>query len=279
MFGTQTETTRRRRLAQIGAPALIFLLAGQAAFASPRMPSGDDAQARMSPSYGACVDAAKGGDRGSCIAREYDHQDARLNTAYRKLSASLDEAKRTTLRNEERQWLADRDKACGKGNGKDVVKNECTLGRTADRAAELEQRIGLAPASAEAVKGDWGYRSDCGSGHYVQFSAKPAGAAVGGTWSDGTRAGGESGSFKGELRDGKLFVRFCSDEETRGGFPLCPAYGTGDDAYFVPVGKDLAWYRTWGPPADGKFDKYVELHRAANGEKVPLDTRCPTGSN
>ncbi|MDQ0010316.1 hypothetical protein J2T07_002506 [Luteibacter jiangsuensis] len=138
---------------------------------------------------------------------------------------------------------------------------------------------GLGPASATAVEGQWGYRSDCGSGHYVRFSAKPAGADVEGTWSDGTRAGGESGSFKGRLREGKLFVRFCSDEETRGGFPLCPAYGTGDDAYFVPVGKDLAWYRTWGSPADGKFEKYVELHRTVHGEKVPLDTRCPAGSN
>ncbi len=54
---------------------------------------------------------------------------------------------------------------------------------------------------------------------YVQFSAKPAGAAdIEGTWSDGTRAGGESGSFKGQLREGKLFVRFCSDEGTEGGF-------------------------------------------------------------
>lgn len=150
---------------------------------------------------------------------------------------------------------------------------------TASHAVLADERD-LGQASASSVEGQWGYRSDCGSGHYVQFSAKPAGAAdIEGTWSDGTRAGGESGSFKGQLREGKLFVRFCSDEETRGGFPLCPAYGTGDDAYFVPVGKALAWYRTWGSPADGKFEKYVELHHTVQGEKVPLDARCATATN
>ncbi|HEY4293253.1 lysozyme inhibitor LprI family protein [Luteibacter sp.] len=215
--------------------------------------------------FGFAAAAAAGvQDTGS---RDYDTQDARLNTVYKKLSGSLDDAGRKALRDEERQWIAGRDKACGVTPGT-VVKNSCTTTQTSFRADELAKRVrgGNMPAGqgAQAVAGDWGYRTDCNLGHYVQLHI-PAGSAAEGTWSDGTQNGGSQGRFKGEWRDGKLYLRFCAEEAERGGYPACPAFGDVD-GYVQPEGKQLAWYR-----ADSK---YVSLERVAKGVKAPLDKQC-----
>jgi len=207
----------------------------------------------------------------------YDTQDARLNAAYRKLSQSLDDAGRKSLRDEERQWIASRDKACGVASGS-VAKNDCTTDQTRARADELEKRLASAPsktsgASKGAVAGDWGYRSDCNVGHYAELGVANAGAAPEGTWSDGTRTSGEQGQFKGEWRDGKLYLRFCAETEERGGYPVCPAFGDVD-AYVVPEGKRLAWYRVDGPASENHFKHYVTLDRVPKGGKAPLDTQC-----
>lgn len=199
-------------------------------------------------------------------SHDYDAQDARLNAVYKKLSASLDDAGRKALREEERQWIAGRDKACGVKPGT-VAKNACTTTQTSFRADELEKRAqgaGAKGAGAAAVAGDWGYRTDCNLGHAVELHI-PEGAAPEGTWSDGTRSMGSSGRFKGEWRDGKLYMRFCAEEAERGGYPVCPAFGDVD-GYVTPEGKRLAWYR-----AD---EKYVSLERVAKGGKAPLDTKC-----
>ncbi|NID13958.1 lysozyme inhibitor LprI family protein [Luteibacter yeojuensis] len=206
-------------------------------------------------------------------SHDYDTQDARLNAVYKKLAGSLDDAGRKALREEERRWIAGRDQACGVKAGA-VVKNICTTTQTSFRADELEKRMGgagstAATQGAEAVAGDWGYRSDCNLGHYVQLHVPATGSAEEGMWSDGTRTEGSSGRFKSEWRDGKLYLRFCADEAERGGYPVCPAYGDAD-AYVVPEGKRLAWYRT-----DEKFtSKYVSLERVAKGGKAPLDKQC-----
>jgi uncharacterized protein YecT (DUF1311 family) len=200
-------------------------------------------------------------------SHDYDTQDARLNAVYKKLSGSLDDAGRKALREEERQWIAGRDKACGVKPGT-IVKNTCTTTQTSFRADELEKRArgAAAPSShgATAVVGDWGYRTDCNLGHSVELHV-PAGPKPEGTWADGTRSMGSSGRFKGEWRDGKLYLRFCADEAERGGYPACPAFGE-EDGYVMPEGKRLAWYR-----AD---EKYVSLERVAKGGKAPLDTKC-----
>ncbi|MGE7136116.1 lysozyme inhibitor LprI family protein [Luteibacter sp. NPDC031894] len=200
----------------------------------------------------------------------YDTQDARLNAAYKALSASLDNAGRNALRDEERQWIAGRDQACGVTPGA-VVKNTCTTTQTSFRADELEKRVRGAttpPAKqgAAAIAGDWGYRTECNLGHFVQLHVSSLGAAPEGTWSDGNHSMGSSGRFKGEWRDGKLYLRFCADETERDGYPACPAFGNVD-GYVVPEGKRLAWYH-----ADSS--KYVSLDRVAKGGKAPLDKQC-----
>ena len=95
-------------------------------------------------------------------ASGYDAQDARLNAVYKTLSGSLDAAGRKVLRDEERQWIAGRDKACGVAPGT-VVKNTCTTTQTSFRADELEKRVHGAGAAAvsqgaQAVAGGWGCR-------------------------------------------------------------------------------------------------------------------------
>lgn len=199
-------------------------------------------------------------------SHDYDTQDARLNAVYKKLSGSLDDAGRKALREEERQWIAGRDKVCGVKPGT-IVKNACTTTQTSFRADELEKRVrgaGARQTGEPAVAGDWGYRSDCNLGHAVELHI-PEGAAPEGTWADGTRSMGSSGRFKGEWRDGKLYMRFCAEEAERGGYPVCPAFGDVN-GYVTPEGKRLAWYR-----AD---EKYVSLERVAKGGKAPLDTTC-----
>lgn len=98
----------------------------------------------LRPSYDQCLDAAQGVTiaLNNCIGLEYDFQDKRLNTAYKALRQSLSVAQRSTLRDQERAWIADRDKACAPpadGGTADMLgANECRLDRTAQRAAELE---------------------------------------------------------------------------------------------------------------------------------------------
>jgi len=227
-----------------------------------------DARMRWVAALALGLGFAAGGAAQDAGAHDYDTQDARLNAAYKKLSGSLDDAGRKALREEERQWIAGRDQACGVKPGT-VVKNACTTTQTSFRADELQKRArGLGASSpgqaVAAIAGDWGYRTDCNLGHSVELHV-PAGTAPEGTWSDGTRTMGSSGRFKGEWRDGKLYMRFCAEEAERGGYPACPAFGEVD-GYVMPDGKRLAWYR-----AD---EKYVSLERVAKGGKAPLDKQC-----
>lgn len=206
----------------------------------------------------------------------YDSQDARLNAAYKKLSASLDEAGRKALRDEERQWIVGRDTACKVPAGT-VVKNQCTTTQTSFRADELEKRSSsggkAASGGSATLAGDWAYRTDCNLGHDAEISVQKTTPGVEGTWSDGTRNSGSQGRFKGDWRDGKLFVRFCTEDTPDGGYPACPAYG--DVAgYLSPEGAHLVWYRTVGTPAERKFNKYVVLGRKPRGGDVPKDVTC-----
>lgn len=212
------------------------------------------------------------------VARDYDAQDARLNAVYKKLSQSLDDAGRKALRDEERQWIVGRDRSCGVAAGS-AVKNACTTTQTSFRADELHKRLkqdGSAPSAAggSGIVGDWGYRSDCNLGHAAQLGVTASSATTAeGTWSDGTRDSGNQGQFKGEWRDGKLYVRFCAEQAERGGYPVCPAFGEVD-AYVTPAGKRLDWYRAEGPASEGRFSKYLTLDRVPKGGRAPLDEQC-----
>ena len=101
----------------------------------------------LRPSYDQCLDQTQGVTVAinNCIGSEYDFQDQRLNSAYKALRQSLSEDQRRALRDQERVWIADRDKACAappdSGTAAMLSTNECRLNRTALRAAELEAQL------------------------------------------------------------------------------------------------------------------------------------------
>ncbi|WP_198148978.1 lysozyme inhibitor LprI family protein [Luteibacter yeojuensis] len=208
----------------------------------------------------------------------YDTQDARLNAAYKALSKTLDDAGRKALRDEERQWITGRDTVCTVPAGT-VVKNQCTTTQTSFRADELEKRAKGGVASpgihgnVAGVAGDWAYRSKCNFGHFVELTVTGGGSTAQGTWSDGTRVRENEGKVLGEWKADRLYLRFCADNEERGGFPVCPAF-SDVAAYVVPEGNGLAWYRTWGPKEEGAFTKYVVMTRKPAQGHVPDDTHC-----
>jgi len=112
---------------------------------------GQDAAANaatLRPSFQACVEASKGVTLAlnNCISAEHAFQDKRLNVAYQQLRKSLPKAERVTLRDEERAWIAKRDKVCAPeadgGTASLLDANQCQLDETASRAAALEARMG-----------------------------------------------------------------------------------------------------------------------------------------
>lgn len=80
-----------------------------------------------------------------CLNEEHAYQDKRLNQVYRKLMANLEMAERESLRQEERRWIAFRDKFCAvapdPGQGQELDADSCLVDQTADRATELESRL------------------------------------------------------------------------------------------------------------------------------------------
>jgi uncharacterized protein YecT (DUF1311 family) len=102
----------------------------------------------LRPTYYTCVEASRGVTLAlnDCIGTEHDFQDKRLNVAYGQLRTSLPTAQRTTLRDEERAWIGQRDKTCapdGSGGTASLLdSNQCQLDQTAARAAVLEARVG-----------------------------------------------------------------------------------------------------------------------------------------
>lgn len=101
----------------------------------------------LRPSYHACVQASQGVTLAlnDCIGVEHAFQDKRLNAAYQQLRKSLPGANRIALRDEERAWIAHRDKSCAPdpegGTASLLDANQCQLDATAARAAELKERV------------------------------------------------------------------------------------------------------------------------------------------
>ncbi|SFK98733.1 hypothetical protein SAMN04487938_2832 [Lysobacter sp. cf310] len=135
-----------------------------------------------------------------------------------------------------------------------------------------------APAAAPAVapvvaapkqefSGQWAYRQSCGWQHSAHLELVESGNGVSGRWDDGTRARGDNGQLQGELRDGRLYLRLCSEGEAGGKIPTCPNYGEAS-AYLAREGAALGWYRKSG---DG-YRPYLKLHPAGAGQAVPDDT-------
>lgn len=104
--------------------------------------------AALRPSYETCVQATHGVTLAlnDCIGAEHAFQDKRLNAAYQQLRRSLSKSERVRLRDEERAWIAQRDKTCAPeadgGTASLLDANQCQLDETAARAAQLEARLG-----------------------------------------------------------------------------------------------------------------------------------------
>lgn len=104
--------------------------------------------ATLRPSYQTCVEASQGVTLAlnDCIGVEHAFQDKRLNAAYQQLRKSLPKSERLRLRDEERAWIAKRDKTCAPeadgGTASLLDANQCQLDETAARAAVLEARMG-----------------------------------------------------------------------------------------------------------------------------------------
>lgn len=117
--------------------------------------------------------------------------------------------------------------------------------------------------------GEWGYAQSCGWAHTAGLKLAQTGNSVTGTWDDGTRVGGEDGLLKGEVREDKLFVQFCTEGGNDQASNTCPNYGE-TSAYLQRAGPTLAWYRKSGDD----YTPYLVLHAATGGKPVPVDTVC-----
>jgi uncharacterized protein YecT (DUF1311 family) len=106
------------------------------------------AETPLRPAYDVCVKASRGVTLAlnNCIGTEYDFQNKQLNAAYQRLRASLSDSQRIALRDEERAWIAQRDKTCAPDGSGDTASmldtNQCRLDQTAARAAVLDARTG-----------------------------------------------------------------------------------------------------------------------------------------
>jgi len=124
--------------------------------------------------------------------------------------------------------------------------------------------------AAAAFAGRWAYAQSCGWQHSAELEFKATADGVRGTWSDGTRVGGDSGELRGTLRDGKLFVRFCRDADGKAP-DACPNFGP-EQSYVARKDEQLTWYRSNG--AAGYRD-YLTLHPVVAGAEIPTDDDCP----
>jgi uncharacterized protein YecT (DUF1311 family) len=81
-----------------------------------------------------------------CIREEHAFQDKRLNTAYQRLRKELPKCERMALRDDERSWIAQRDRTCAMddsgGTATLLDASQCQLDETAACAAVLESRVG-----------------------------------------------------------------------------------------------------------------------------------------
>lgn len=119
--------------------AALLVLAAPVGATSAQTP----ASSKLSPAFVACFQRA--GDnvvqRSVCASREAGGQDDRLNKAYQRVMHQLanDPVARTTLRDDERRWIQERDYTC-KVNG-NTIDAACIVIKTAARADELESRV------------------------------------------------------------------------------------------------------------------------------------------
>ena len=138
-------------------------------------------------------------------------------------------------------------------------------------ATETSNRSDVSVGSPAPFQGDWGFASHCGFGHYIGITLVQTGKTVSGNWSDGTNLRGSSGELTGEIRDKRLFVKFCSDNlENNSAYKLCPEMEQVDD-YFAIENGNLVWY---GPLGDG-LRRYAVLRKDPDqNHSIDKDIDC-----
>lgn len=128
--------------------ALSLALAAVSVAAQERLPAAKPSD--MRPGYKRCLDASGGVTPAmqDCIDAEHEYQDRRLNQAYRALMKRLAEPEAARLRERQRAWIQQRDRDCDPGRlpgrGQSLDADSCLLRKTAERAAQLQARLGRA---------------------------------------------------------------------------------------------------------------------------------------
>lgn len=108
--------------------------------------SRQDLDARRTPQYSRCMNAADVTDAGmrECATQEYQRQDRALNTRYQTVLRGLNARQQGKLRAAQRTWVAYRDARCASMADEDwgtislLTANECMVDMTLERLIDLE---------------------------------------------------------------------------------------------------------------------------------------------
>ncbi|MBO9834779.1 hypothetical protein [Xanthomonas phaseoli] len=123
-------------------------------------------------------------------------------------------------------------------------------------------------SKAPSFSGEWAYAKKCDLGHYLSLHLQQSGDRVTGDWSEGTNVRGSDGKLQGQIRDGILYARYCSDDG-EGGYSVCPAFSGPDDQFRFENGV-LVRYQKYG----SDYRRSVALHPDVAGKDVPFDRQC-----
>lgn len=104
------------------------------------------AEVKLSKQYETCMDKSVGvtSKMHACISGETQRQDARLNKAYKALTATLNSTRKKALLDTQRTWIKYRDQNCkfyvdpNGGSLAGINGGICMMETTASRATELE---------------------------------------------------------------------------------------------------------------------------------------------
>ncbi|MEA9740011.1 hypothetical protein VDF74_13725 [Xanthomonas campestris pv. raphani] len=130
------------------------------------------------------------------------------------------------------------------------------------------------PASAVGAKfaKKWVYATQCDSGHFLSLDLHQQNSHVTGDWSEGTDARGGGGKLEGDVRNGKLYVRYCSDDG-EAGYEACPKF-SGEEDHFVLEQGNLVRYQKFG----AEYKRDVLLRPDVQGQQIPAEECADTES-
>ena len=117
--------------------AMFILISTNSVFAN---------EERLSKTYSNCMDKSGGVTVNmlNCNSAETSIQDVKLNKAYKELMKELSPERKKELRNVQRLWIKYRDANCNYyadpngGTFANVMKSQCFMDSTAERASELQ---------------------------------------------------------------------------------------------------------------------------------------------